>query len=233
LQQLGSLWKGFRPDKTDVQDSAFIVELLTLKKVEHQLQRYIESFDQHVLEFRKALINASRQAAWPAVFGSNAEASLFSSIGVLAVLARPEAGIDPFLAKLAAERIAKELSEAEGGKRLDSWDWMNLGCLSAALLEWSGEQALGEADSQKIMQFGDSLRKSRLLVPQLVKLSMSSAPKEIDGTILFVLAKGIPGKGKHTLSALRWVSSAWARPLLWLGKWIADKALLGLGKVWP
>ena len=187
----GRLWSGHREGRTDVIDSALIIELLSSEHVLPQLRASVPDFDATLDRLYRTLLGLASEKGWPATFATR-ETTLSSTIAVLlATWNRLADSRDPVARERLAtscEYVIEQLRSHNGGAWLLSWEWAYLGSLSVAMVRRNDGRGLTEPERREIQEQATRMARRRYSGSRL--LAAAKLPRMCYSPVAFVVTRG-------------------------------------------
>ncbi|MCU1274240.1 MAG: hypothetical protein JWO48_1671, partial [Bryobacterales bacterium] len=186
LQLKSALWPGYNVGETDIVDSCFVIDLLSLELARGPLQ-LVPNFSVEMENLKRVLKQHCSDAGWPDAWGPSIatnQPSLGATISALYVLDGFEPNDVAWQHRYAAvqELLVSQLSAPNGGGRLTSWDWIML-CRLASL-RCKMRQKTAHEIFQAVQRFQE-LRQARK-----IEKSLPNIPTIARTAIIFLISRG-------------------------------------------
>jgi hypothetical protein len=193
-QQTGpGLWRGYIPGQTDVIDSAFVIDLLSMHVVRTELEKMMPSTTAHVDNFKLALRDCLLDGGWPDTWEpllGSPRPSLGATISSLLVLNGFRDGRDDARWQTSyrntQDRVVTELFEYGGAASLTSWDWIMLCRLAARHHKLVGEDG-------RLFESAERLQRTAS-TGGIREGAMRDIPDIAHHTLRFVMSRGKSGE---------------------------------------
>jgi hypothetical protein len=206
IRQQDGLWKAHIPGVIDIEETANILDLLSLTEVSERLDALKLAPRQTLDPVRASLIQlAGSSPGWPTKIGG--EPALDATINVLVATfddyASSQGASQPLQFKTISEWIINQMKDTDGGLRLQSWDWAMLLRLSAYAIRFIGGSRMQGDEYQKLETKVRALRRESSFFAKIIYTVALEIPEVAHRTFLFIMSRGVEDKGASLLKLAR------------------------------